>query len=203
MVETKIVAARIEPAVAIVFSFPSGTIAAFAGASIPSGYLLCDGSAISRTTYATLYALIGTTYGNGDGINTFNIPDCRGKAPFGKASSGTFQTLGSSGGNESHTHIVDNHTHTYAGQNHQHSSSHMHYINLNGFHTHTGFSGTGSLKAGSIWLTDGPDHQHGIWTGSQNVNTGFTNAPLAMSQPTTTSISHVNPFAVVNFIIRT
>ena len=54
---------------------PTGTILPFAGTTAPSGYLLCDGSAISRTTYADLFAVIGTIYGTGDGSTTFNVPD--------------------------------------------------------------------------------------------------------------------------------
>lgn len=53
---------------------PVGTIIPFAGNSVPQGYLLCDGSAISRTTYASLFAVIGTIYGAGDGSTTFNLP---------------------------------------------------------------------------------------------------------------------------------
>ena len=56
---------------------PSGTVVAFAGAAAPSGYLICDGSAVSRTTYAALFAVISTTYGPGDGSTTFNLPDLR------------------------------------------------------------------------------------------------------------------------------
>lgn len=52
-----------------------GSIIAYAGTTIPSGYLLCDGSAISRTTYSALFSAIGTTYGAGDGNSTFNLPD--------------------------------------------------------------------------------------------------------------------------------
>ena len=54
---------------------PIGTIIPFAGNSIPQGYLLCDGSAISRTDYASLFAVIGTIYGAGDGNSTFNLPN--------------------------------------------------------------------------------------------------------------------------------
>lgn len=53
---------------------PAGTVIAFAGSTTPSGWLLCDGSAVSRTTYAALYSAIGTNYGTGDGSTTFNIP---------------------------------------------------------------------------------------------------------------------------------
>lgn len=52
-----------------------GMIKPFAGTTVPTGYLLCDGSAVSRTTYANLFAAIGTTYGSGDGSTTFNLPN--------------------------------------------------------------------------------------------------------------------------------
>lgn len=58
---------------------PTGTVVAFAGAAAPSGWLVCNGAAISRTTYAALFAVIGTTYGAGDGSTTFNLPDLRGE----------------------------------------------------------------------------------------------------------------------------
>lgn len=54
---------------------PAGSIISYAGATPPDGYLVCDGSAISRTTYAALFSAIGTTYGDGDGNSTFNLPD--------------------------------------------------------------------------------------------------------------------------------
>lgn len=60
---------------------PVGTIIPFAGNSIPEGYLLCDGSAISRTDYATLFAVIGTIYGTGDGNSTFNLPNLNDRLP--------------------------------------------------------------------------------------------------------------------------
>ncbi len=58
---------------------PPGTILNFGGISIPSGYLICDGSAISRTTYASLFNSIGVAFGAGDGATTFNLPDLRGR----------------------------------------------------------------------------------------------------------------------------
>ncbi|MBS1970413.1 MAG: tail fiber protein [Bdellovibrionales bacterium] len=59
-------------------SMPSGAIVPFAGSTAPTGFLLADGSAVSRTTYSALFAIIGTTYGAGDGSTTFNLPDLRG-----------------------------------------------------------------------------------------------------------------------------
>lgn len=64
----------------------------------PSGWLICDGSAVSRTTYADLFAVIGTTYGAGDSSTTFNIPNFKGNTPVGKADSGEFDTLGNTYG---------------------------------------------------------------------------------------------------------
>ncbi|MCK7589766.1 tail fiber protein [Subsaxibacter sp. CAU 1640] len=60
-------------------AIPVGAIFTFPIDTAPSGYLICDGSAVSRTTYANLFALLGTTYGMGDGSTTFNLPDYRGK----------------------------------------------------------------------------------------------------------------------------
>lgn len=64
-------------------NLPSGIISAFAGNTAPTGYLLCDGREVSRTTYADLFAVIGTTYGAGNGTSTFNLPDLRGRTVFG------------------------------------------------------------------------------------------------------------------------
>lgn len=61
----------------------SGQILMYGAAAAPTGYLLCDGTAVSRTTYATLFGVISTTYGVGDGSTTFNVPDMRGRMPLG------------------------------------------------------------------------------------------------------------------------
>ena len=58
---------------------PAGMVQTYAGSAAPTGWLKCNGDAISRTTYATLFAAIGTTYGTGDGSSTFNVPDLRGE----------------------------------------------------------------------------------------------------------------------------
>ena len=95
-------------------SLPAGAITIYAGSSAPTGYLMCDGSNVSRTTYATLFSAISTTYGSGDGSSTFGIPDIRGRVVAGKESSSTLLTsavngdinggtLGDTGGSQSHT----------------------------------------------------------------------------------------------------
>lgn len=86
---------------------PAGGIQLYAGSSAPTGYLLCDGSAVSRTTYSALFAIISTTYGSGDGSTTFNLPDLRQRFPLGKSTSGTGNTLGAIGGSIDHLHTVD------------------------------------------------------------------------------------------------
>lgn len=91
---------------------PSGAILQFAGSSAPANWLLCDGSLVSRTTYANLFAAISTTYGAGDGSTTFKLPDLRGRVPVGEGlatgvdsngQSFTQRVLGATGGGETHT----------------------------------------------------------------------------------------------------
>ena len=64
-----------------------GSIYVSARSTVPTGYLLCDGSAVSRTIYSFLFSAISTTYGSGDGTTTFNIPDLRGAVPRGAGTS--------------------------------------------------------------------------------------------------------------------
>lgn len=96
---------------------PSGTVMTYAGSSTPSGWLFCNGSAISRSTYANLFAAIGTTWGIGDNFTTFNIPDLRGRAIIGvgQGSGLTNRTLAQNGGAETHqlsTTEMPSHVHT-------------------------------------------------------------------------------------------
>ena len=74
---------------------PTATIVPWSSASVPSGFLECDGSAVSRTTYATLFGIVGTTYGVGDGSTTFNVPDLADNVPVGKSNN---KALASTGG---------------------------------------------------------------------------------------------------------
>jgi microcystin-dependent protein len=94
-----------------------GSISMFAHSTIPTGWLLCDGSAVNRTTYADLFALIGTTYGAGDTTTTFNLPDLKGKIPVGyNASETEFDNIGETGGEKTHTITeaeMASHSHTF------------------------------------------------------------------------------------------
>lgn len=100
---------------------PTGSVISFAGQTAPEGWLLCQGQAVSRTTYAQLFAVIGTTFGSGDGSTTFNLPDLRGRVAVGVDSDAN---LGIILGNQS-VALTDEH---------------------NGPHQHTLFSGTGGTE---------------------------------------------------------
>jgi len=96
-------------------STPPGILAPYTAASAPTGWLLCDGSAVSRTTYADLFAITSTNFGVGDGSTTFNLPDLKGKTIVGFNSGETeFDTLGETGGAKTHTLTIPEmpaHTH--------------------------------------------------------------------------------------------
>lgn len=94
-------------------ALPSGVMIDYAATVAPSGWLMCDGSAISRTVFASLFATISTTYGVGDGSTTFNLPDFRGRfarymdnmgTPAGAASRDTGRVLGAAQANSIGTH---------------------------------------------------------------------------------------------------
>lgn len=99
---------------------PTGTMLDFGGTVAPTGYLGCDGAAVSRTTYAALFTAIGTTWGAGDGSTTFNIPNAQRKTAVGSGGAGTGtlgNTVGSTGGEETHTQTINEmptHNHTGA-----------------------------------------------------------------------------------------
>lgn len=83
---------------------PLGAVVPFAGRVSPEGWLICDGSAVSRTLYANLFAVIGTTYGSGNGSTTFNLPDMKGRIPVARDAAQTeFDVLGETGGAKTHT----------------------------------------------------------------------------------------------------
>jgi len=100
---------------------PAGVMFPYGGSSAPTGYLLCDGSAVSRTTYATLFAAISTTYGVGNGSTTFNVPDLQGNYPRGKDADSLGDTGGAASVDVSHSHTVDSHAHT--GPSHTHNTT--------------------------------------------------------------------------------
>ena len=160
---------------------PTGTVLTYAGSSAPTGYLLCDGTAVSRTTYADLYAVVGTTYGAGNGTTTFNLPDLKGRIPVGK-NTGTFSTLGGSGGAETHTLAVNElpaHNHKFGGDD---------MISSQGGYTSIGtfaYDATSSASGGG---------QHMVTQGLYDGTTSKTGGAAH---------NNLQPYLVVNYIIKT
>jgi microcystin-dependent protein len=163
---------------------PVGTVISTALADTVAGWLLCDGSNVSRTTYAGLFTAIGTTYGSGDGSSTFGIPNLKGRIPVGKDTSQTeFDTLGETGGSKTHTH-TNSSTGTAGAHTHEidppststSSDSHSHTAPA---HTHTGPSHTHT----------GPGHTHtgANHTHDTNIGEGDTGSAGTHSHTDTTS----------------
>ena len=128
---------------------PTGAIMLFPVAEPPTGWLLCDGSAVDRTTYSALFALIGIIYGSGDGTTTFNLPNTKGRIPVGRDAAQTeFDVIGEVGGAKTHilaTTEIPSHQHTMANHTHSGTSStvssgHTHNFSTGGrsaAHTHS------------------------------------------------------------------
>ena len=92
---------------------PTGSVFTMATTTVPSGYLECDGSAVSRTTYADLFAAIGTTWGSGNGSSTFNVPDLRGEFVRGWDNGRGIDTGRTFASSQSHQLQLHSHTESY------------------------------------------------------------------------------------------
>lgn len=135
-------------------SLPAGVITMYGGSTAPSGYLLCNGQAVSRTTYADLFTAIGTTWGAGDGAFTFNVPDIRSRSPIGAGSGSglTTRSLAGTGGTETHTLSeaeIPSHRHTMSITDGSGTAGHITTdSNGNGsVPTYTGYAGSGGAHA--------------------------------------------------------
>ena len=184
---------------------PAGTVIQSARVSAPAGYLLCEGQAVSRSTYSALFDAIGTTYGVGDGSSTFNVPNLQGKVPVGK-NSGTFSTLGATGGAETHTLTVDqmpSHTHIQNSHNHT-QNSHNHTQNP---HTHSAAYANnvgGSLNSFSLGSVSGQGALVNNTTATNQATTATNQATTATNQNTGGGQAHNNlqPYIVLNYMIK-
>ncbi len=187
---------------------PIGTILEYAGSSAPSGYLMCDGSAVSREDYSALFAIIDTTFGVGDTSTTFNLPDKRNRTSFG---AGDTYTLGEKFGTStkiittanipSHSHSVNPpSTNTYSqSSDHNHettiprtnddneSSSSRGYL-FNGDDGSTSHSGLTAKRSGN----NRSSHHHTVNIAS--FNSGNTGSGTALDV--------VNPGLATNFIVK-
>lgn len=178
--------------------FHSGMVMPYAGSSAPTGWLLCYGQEVSRTVYADLYVAIANTYGQGNGLTTFNIPDLRGRTVAGQDSMGgttanrltspiNGDTLGATGG-------VENITLTSAQSGlpaHNHAGS-FPYVNIQ--------SGTNSAKTGVLFST------HGSAGGGNQVPSSFGTQSVTINNNTTAdaqqSHDNIQPTIILNYIIK-
>jgi microcystin-dependent protein len=155
-------------------SIPTGVISMWGTATAPTGYLLCAGAAVSRSTYAALFAVIGTTFGVGDGSTTFNVPNYTNRFPYGT-------TLASTGG--SADAVVVTHTHTATS--------------TDSGHTHTVPSGaTGSSTPTGPGGAAAPSPQTTA-TGTANITTTIASAGVSGTN------ANLPPYLGINFIIKT
>ena len=194
--------------------FFAGFIQMYAGETAPSGWLICDGRALSRTVYKTLFDVIGTTYGAGDGSTTFNIPDLRDRMPIG---AGNSYARNAKAGATSHHHTTGNFTlgvsHIPA-HTHGKSGAITSGITSSGAHTHTfktqadyaakgtkkgiysesdgTWSGTSVMTSTGAHTHNLPAHEHTSVGGGQAHNHGNTG-----------DSSNMPPYIGINFIICT
>ena len=195
---------------------PTGTVVPYAGSSEPAGYVFADGRELSRTVYADLFAVVGTTYGAGNGTTTFNIPNLKGRFPLGKADSGTGSSLGSSGGALNHSHSVPAHFHGKGTLSIASSGSHDHppragnyfvsFENIFGgvSQSQGALSSTGNsyrMQNGSLFGATGTStHSHS--NTDVNGNVGATGSGNNGDGSLTSGTANP-PFLTLNYLIRT
>lgn len=162
---------------------PPGTISQYAGGTAPTGYLFCNGTLVSRTTYPRLFVAIGTTYGAGDGSTTFMLPNLKGRVPVGfDSSQSEFNTLNKSGGAKTHTLTsteMPSHTHV------QNAHAHL-----------TGISQTQAYGAGPYGSATAAVSHAPV--------ASYTSDATPTNQSTGGGVAHNNlqPFITLNYMIR-
>lgn len=162
-------------------NIPAGGLIPYAGPTAPSGYLLCDGTAVSRTTYVDLFTAISTAYGIGDGSTTFNLPDLRGRVPVGKGTHVDVDTLNDSDGLTASAR----------------RPKHKHTVNDSG-HTHPIQGSAGALLPGATGIQPPAVREADSDFATDSATTGVTVGPQTGSEPTDGPA-----FVVLNWIIKT
>jgi len=183
-------------------TIPVGAVVPYAAPTAPVGWLLCEGQAVSRSTYSVLFGLVGTTYGVGDNSTTFNLPDLRSRFPVGKGAAGWSDALNESGG--SADAVVVEHSHTI---NHGHANTLA--VSSAGVHAHefpvrdTSSLGTGDARGtnstgtlGSRATETAGAHVHSL-SGAVTAHSGSSaNSGEAAAN------KNLPPYITLNYIIR-
>lgn len=172
----------------VVQTTPVGVIEAFAGVNAPAGWLFCDGSAISRVQYPELFSALSTTYGSGDGSTTFNIPDLRGRMPFGKGTHVDVATLGNNEGS-SLANRRPKHQHTVYDAGHTHTNRMNGGLQVYRANVAAGSGEYGITSANTGSIVDNSTNTTGVRVNPEGAasSTSPTDAP---------------PYLVVNYIIK-
>jgi len=197
------------------FVNPIGTVICFAGQSVPSGWVLCDGSELSKTEYPKLFSVIGNTYGTPANSGNFVLPDLQQRMPLGKSNS---NSLGDTSGNStitlstnqlpSHNHTgtissAGSHTHTATDAGHNHSYDDAYFAEYRNGQTNV---------FGTSADTD-YDNDYRYRTPTPTTSTGYANISLGNSGDHThtftigqtgngASINIMNPYLVLNYLIK-
>lgn len=185
---------------------PTGVMMPYGAPTPPAGWLLCDGSAVSRTTFAGLFSIISTNWGPGDGVSTFNLPDLRGRTPIGMGQGPglTNRALGATGGEENHqllsaelaqhAHVLTDpgHIHTQVGHNHAlNDPGHVHAINDPGHAHPVNFRADVTIGGGSGALNQFGGAGQSFATGPAQtaitIASALTHATIAVATPTINS----------------
>lgn len=172
---------RLDPTAIAGFVVPTGTVTQFAGDTAPSGWLICDSTPVGRAEFADLFAVIGTTYGEGNGTTTFNVPNMVNRAPVGVGNS---YTLGQQVGALSHSHSTIAHTHPIPSHTHS-IPSHNHNLNNLGRAMLT--------LTGNVIYTQRVNHP--AWEAQWRTNTDLNQGPSIVNNTTAVPLGGVTAAA--------
>jgi microcystin-dependent protein len=194
-----------------------GAIKPWTKTTAPAGYLLCDGSAVSRSTYADLFAVVSTTYGSGDGSTTFNVPQLQGKMPQGYDGN-TYNLAGTGGANTVTVAVTNNQAATNANNQAVTVTGSISNTSLTtaqlASHSHTttgktiqGMEGLDNVNPGGITFPNANIGNAGSGTGHTHSHTlsGSLTGTVTTSLTGTVTAAGTNsfsPFVVVNYIIK-
>lgn len=197
---------------------PVGSIQAYGGATAPFGWLLCQGQAVSRATYAELFGVIGTSFGAGDGSTTFNVPDLRDKVLVGVSATDTnINAIGKTYGEKTHTlttaempshaHGLNSHTHSIPALTGTAASEGGHSHTLSGKYgigCDMGNMGVGSGNSYTLSNPFGKSIGGGAHTHSVTTNASTTGAASGNTETNGSGNAHNNmqPSTAVNYIIK-